>query len=83
MRQETGLWCVRDAARFLRRSPRWVWQAVARAPEERGSIPHVRLPGRRGGVRFVPEEIHSWLAAGCPPAGDFYKMREARRGGRG
>ena len=74
-----GLLTVRQAARFLGRSPSWLFQALRRDPEEEGSIPHVRLPGRRGGVRFDRVELLEWLHAGAPPAGVWASMRTARK----
>ena len=80
-----SLWTRRELAAFLRRSVRWLDLALARRPEEPGSIPHVVLPGspRRRAVRFLPEHIRLWLAMGCPSAADFARGLAAReRGGR-
>src|SRR3990172_8241302 len=63
------LWDVKACARYLRRSPRWVWNALTRGPEGPGSIPHIRLPGNA--PRFVPEDVAGWVRAGCPPAATF------------
>jgi hypothetical protein len=70
------LWTVSNAARFLARSERWVWDALSQDPEKPGSIPFIRIPGGRGSrghgsPRFVPTEIIQWVAAGCPPAATF------------
>lgn len=70
------LWTVANAATFLARSERWVWEALLQDPEKPGSIPFIRIPGGRGSrgqgsPRFVPTEIVQWVAAGCPPAATF------------
>jgi hypothetical protein len=61
---------VEEVSRLLRRSPRWLYSALARDPSEPGSVPHVRLPGRGGRrvPRFSRREIERWLSQGCPPA---------------
>jgi len=76
-----ALMTVKEAAAFLGRSPSWLFQALQRDPGDEGSIPHVRLPGRRGGCRFEREELLSWLRAGSPPAAIWRDM-QARRVGR-
>jgi hypothetical protein len=64
-----ALWLVKDLARYLGRSPRWISYALCRADTEPGSIPHLRLPG--GAPRFDPAEIEKWVREGCPPAATF------------
>ena len=62
----TALWTVKDVARFLARSERWVFRQLKRPETEPGSIPHYRLVD--GAPRFSPQEIEDWVKAGCPPA---------------
>lgn len=79
MANETdALWSISDLAKFLRRSPRWVFIQLARKPDEPGSIPHVRLRGKRGGVRFIPSEIGRWVSDGCAPVAEFRKFHHRR-----
>ena len=66
---EGRLWTVRDLARFLARSERWVFRQLKRLETEPGSIPHYRLAD--GAPRFDPEEVRAWVREGCPPAGTF------------
>ena len=63
-----ALWNVKECARFLGKSVRWVWMSLARHTDLRGSIPHHRV-GKS--PRFVPEEVRAWVRAGCPPAAEF------------
>jgi hypothetical protein len=72
------LWTRRDLAVFLKVSDRWVDNALARDPGDRGSIPHVVLPSRgtRRHIRFVFEDIRAWVAMGCPSADEFARVRE-------
>lgn len=69
------LWSVADCARYLGRSVRWVQNALTRRDDEHGSIPHIRL-GRA--PRFIPEDVATWVAGGCPPAAVFRAWKEAR-----
>ena len=69
------LWRVPDAARFLGLSPRWVWRALTKRPEEQGSIPHARIGSS---PRFVPEHVRQWVLDGCPPAATFQQWLEAK-----
>ena len=64
-----SLWTLKDLARYLARSERWVSNALRRQEAELGSIPHRRLPG--GAPRFEPEEIREWVKQGCPPIAQF------------
>lgn len=75
------LMTVKEAAHFLRRSERWLREAIARPPDREGSIPHFRLPGKRGGVRFVRNDLLSWLRNGAPPAA-VWESQSKRRGKR-
>lgn len=69
-----GLLTVGEAARFLRRSPRWVYLNA-----RTGAIPTVRLPGR-GGLRLPQAaELVAWTEAGCPPAEDWRRLKGNRR----
>ncbi|GEM_PF-5005336 len=64
-----ALWRIRDLARYLARSERWISDALRREETTIGSIPVLRLPG--GAPRFDPEEIQAWVKAGCPPVATF------------
>ena len=64
-----SLWRVRDLARYLGRSERWIWTALRRPETEPGSLPCRRLPG--GSPRFDPREVEAWVLAGCPPVATF------------
>src|ERR1043165_2676066 len=68
------LWTVNEAAKFLRKSPRWLWSALNRRPEEAGSIPHVRVGAA---PRFFPDNLAALLRAACPPAATFAAWRAA------
>jgi hypothetical protein len=57
------LWGVEEVARFLHRSPRWVYGAIA---SPRMGLPFFRLPGR-GGPRFDPAAVRKWLETQCNP----------------
>ena len=72
------LWTVKDVSVFLGRSPRWVWSALVKAPNEAGSIPYIRLPGNRKSPRFISEDIKEWISCGCPPASDFQLFKAAK-----
>jgi len=72
------LMTVREAAIFLQRSESWLFDALRRDPREEGSVPHVRLPGRRGGARFQAAELLEWLEAGAPPVSVWRSMRTRR-----
>jgi len=74
---EEQILTVKEAAAYLKRSERWIREAVARDPQEAGSIPHHRLPGRRGGVRFDRDELLLWLKADCPPAAVWNSWQNA------
>jgi len=83
----TPLWTVADVARFLQRSERWVYDALATDPNKPGSLPFIRIPGGRGSrgqgsARFVPADIVAWVAAGCPPATVFRTWQEVDKRGR-
>jgi len=71
-----SLWTAKDAARFLRKSVRWLFYALRVPSTEPGSIPHVKL-GRS--PRFDPLTIAAWVSAGCPPAAVFASWQEAER----
>jgi hypothetical protein len=78
------LWTVRDVARFLARSERFIWEALSSDPAKPGSLPFIRIPGGRGcrgegSPRFVAAEIQSWVASGCPPAAVFRSWQEAEK----
>ncbi|HEY3319587.1 MAG TPA: hypothetical protein VGP72_03820 [Planctomycetota bacterium] len=78
------LWTVADVARFLARSERWVWDALAVDPNKAGSVPFIRIPGGRGSrgqgsPRFLPADVVAWTSAGCPPAAVFRSWQEADR----
>jgi predicted DNA-binding transcriptional regulator AlpA len=68
------LWDVNACAQYLGRSPRWVWAALRRRPDDAGSIPHVRI-GRS--PRFFPDDIAAWVRQGCPPAAMLAQWQEA------
>lgn len=68
------LWTVKDAAAFLRKSPRWIFYALQTPETEEGSIPHSKL-GRN--PRFIPADIRTWAAQGFPPAATFRAWKEA------
>ena len=69
-----GLWTVADAAKFLRKSPRWLWSALTRRPEESGSVPHFRIGAS---PRFFPDDLAAWVRFGCPPAATFAEWQAA------
>ena len=73
---EDRLWTVRDAARFLARSERWIFRQLKRPDTEPGSIPYYRLAD--GAPRFDPEEIREWVKVGCPPAGTFRSWNKTK-----
>ncbi|HLX68478.1 MAG TPA: helix-turn-helix domain-containing protein [Verrucomicrobiae bacterium] len=62
------LWTVKDAAAFLRKSPRWIFYSLQIPENEPGSIPHSKL-GRN--PRFIPDDLKAWASAGFPPAATF------------
>jgi predicted DNA-binding transcriptional regulator AlpA len=68
------LWDVKACAKFLGRSPRWVYRALSVPPSLPGSIPHFRLGAS---PRFIPDDISAWLAQGCPPAASFLAWKKA------
>jgi len=72
---------TREAAKFLRVSERWLREAINRPHDSPGSIPHHRLPGRRGGVRFFRDELIEWLQEDSPPVEvmRFLKKKIRRR----
>jgi hypothetical protein len=51
------LWDVHAAARFLKRSVRWVYHRA-----EDGTLPVGRLGG--WGLRFIPGELRAWVESG-------------------
>lgn len=73
------LMTVKEAADFLRKSERWLREALTRERHEHGSIPHHRLPGKRGGIRFLRAELTAWLQAGCPPVAAMESWLDSRR----
>ena len=78
------LWTVRDVARFLARSERFIWEALSSDPAKPGSLPFIRIPGGRGcrgegSPRFVAADIQFWVANGCPPAAVFRSWQEAEK----
>jgi len=72
----TTLWTVADAATYLRKSPRWLWSALTRRPEEPGSVPHFRI-GKT--PRFFPDDLQAWVRNGCPPAKTFTEWNSAEQ----
>lgn len=64
-----ALWRIREVAKYLSRSERWVSEALRRPLSQLGSIPVLRLPG--GAPRFDPDEIREWVKAGCPSVEAF------------
>jgi hypothetical protein len=68
------LWTVKQAARFLQKSERWIFGQLNIDENEHGSIPHVRL-GRS--PRFIPDDLRSWASEGFPPAAAFKEWKEA------
>jgi hypothetical protein len=69
-----GLWTVKDAAVFLRKSVRWVFYALRKPENVVGSLPNVKL-GRT--PRFVPDDLRAWVGMGCPPAGTFKSWKDS------
>jgi hypothetical protein len=67
-REIETLWTVWEAASFLNKSRRWVFSKLKLRPDQKGSLPHVRVGG---GARFEPGVIRDWVRAGCPPAARF------------
>lgn len=78
-RENNHLLTVRQAAAYIQRSESWLYEALKRSPEEDGSVPHVRLPGRRGGARFDRAELLEWLRTGAPPAAVWEELKSGRR----
>jgi len=70
---------VKEAAAYLRRSERWVRQAILYSSDEEGSIPHHKLPGSRGGILFDVEELNSWLKSGSPPVKTWKSWKKKER----
>lgn len=64
---------VQQAARYLGKSPRWLWNALALAPEQAGSIPSVRVGGTH---RFILEDLQAWVRQGCPSAANFAEWQK-------
>ncbi|MFH1023796.1 MAG: hypothetical protein V1809_10470 [Planctomycetota bacterium] len=80
MNESNGLWTVLEVAKYLGRSPRWIWSNLRRPETETGSIPHYRLPGGgRPAPRFDPGEVVGWVRAGCPPVSVFRKSPNNRK----
>jgi len=69
-----SLWTVKDAARFLKKSPRWVFYALQNPDTAPGSIPHTKL-GRN--PCFIPDDLRKWAEQGFPPAAAFRAWKEA------
>lgn len=61
----SALWNLKEAAAFLKKSVRWMYDMLKRRDEEPGSIPHLRV-GKT--FRFEPDVLRVWVALGCPPA---------------
>lgn len=78
-KETNALWDVKEAAAYLRRSPRWVWFALNLEEDLPGSIPHLRLPcvqgTGNGSPRFIPWELEAWIQQGCPAVSVFRKGR--------
>ena len=74
-----SLWTISEAARFLKRFRRWVETALKRGDTEPGSIPHRRLPGKRGEPRFIPAEMAAWSQDGFPPVATFREWHDYRK----
>jgi len=70
---------LKETAAYLRRSERWVRQAISYNPDEVGSIPYLRLPGHRGGILFDVEELNSWLKSGSPPVKTWKSWKKKER----
>ena len=66
------LWSVREVARYLKRSQRWVWSQLDIPGKRAGRIPHLRI-GKA--PRFIPEEICRWVRLGCPSVAEFGSRR--------
>jgi predicted DNA-binding transcriptional regulator AlpA len=71
-----SLWSVDECAKFLGKSRRWVWSAVARCANRNGSIPYVRV-GRT--PRFFPADIIEWARLNCPPAEVVEDLKGSRK----
>jgi hypothetical protein len=70
------LWTVKEAALFLRKSRRWLFDALRLEENVPGSVPHVRL-GRS--PRFIPDDLKLWASMNFPPAATFKAWRDADR----
>ena len=70
------LFTVAEAARFLKKSPRWLWSAIRRRPDEPGSVPFFRIGSS---PRFFPADLAAWIRAGCPPAATFAEWQDAEK----
>ena len=66
------LWDATACAKFLGKSPRWIFSALTKRPDEPGSLPHVRVGSS---PRFFPNDIAEWVRMGCPPAETFAEWR--------
>jgi predicted DNA-binding transcriptional regulator AlpA len=53
----TALLKPQDACQVLQVSRSWLYDACAR-----GIVPHVRLGGPHGPLRFVAEDLERWIA---------------------
>ena len=71
-----SMWTVKECAAYLKKSPRWLWSAMTRRPEEPGSVPHVRVGAS---PRFFPDDIAAWVRQGCPPAATFAAWNGKRK----
>ena len=69
--QVEALWDLKGCAAYLGKSQSWLWTRLRVPPEQRGSIPALRVGG---GPRFDPAEIRAWVAAGCPPVAAFRRQ---------
>ncbi len=59
------VWCIEQAAVFIKKSTRWIQDAMSKPVDEPGSIPFRKI-GKK--PVFFPEALAEWIALGCPPA---------------
>ena len=65
---DEAMWDVKTFSKYVGKSIRWTWEHLRKKPNERGSIPHLRIGES---PRFEPDIIRDWARAGCPPAEQF------------